>query len=175
MDDQVAEGAQGVRADLMQPSGHRSILTEKISRRGFHVSREYAIDPLEILFVREVMRTNRGGTESVLAAMRRAPEIERLVVTSSSEIYGGTRGDSMRTANRSCAGWQTVQTRTTCPSTWKSLRISPRQRSSSCSVWATRCPVASWRFRAQRAMATATATPTTNASATKPRQRLHAI
>ncbi len=35
----------------------RSILTEKISRRGYHLSREYAIDPLEILFVREVMRT----------------------------------------------------------------------------------------------------------------------
>jgi chloride channel protein, CIC family len=34
----------------------RSILTEKIARRGYHVSREYAIDPLEILFVREVMR-----------------------------------------------------------------------------------------------------------------------
>jgi H+/Cl- antiporter ClcA len=36
----------------------RSILTEKIARRGYHLSREYAIDPLEILFVREVMRTN---------------------------------------------------------------------------------------------------------------------
>jgi CBS domain-containing protein len=36
----------------------RSILTEKLSRRGFHLSREYAVDPLEILFVREVMRTN---------------------------------------------------------------------------------------------------------------------
>ncbi|GCE49575.1 H+/Cl- antiporter ClcA [Thermosporothrix hazakensis] len=36
----------------------RSILTEKISRRGYHLSNEYAIDPLEILFVREVMRTN---------------------------------------------------------------------------------------------------------------------
>jgi chloride channel protein, CIC family len=35
----------------------RSILTEKVIRRGFHVSREYAIDPLEVLFVREVMRT----------------------------------------------------------------------------------------------------------------------
>jgi chloride channel protein, CIC family len=42
----------------------RSILTEKISRRGFHVSREYAIDPLEILFVREVMRTNVGAVPS---------------------------------------------------------------------------------------------------------------
>jgi len=35
----------------------RSILTEKVARRGFHITREYAIDPLEILFVREVMRT----------------------------------------------------------------------------------------------------------------------
>jgi CBS domain-containing protein len=35
----------------------RSILTEKIARRGYHLSREYALDPLEILFVREVMRT----------------------------------------------------------------------------------------------------------------------
>jgi H+/Cl- antiporter ClcA/predicted transcriptional regulator len=36
----------------------RSILTEKISRRGYHLSCEFALDPLEILFVREVMRTN---------------------------------------------------------------------------------------------------------------------
>ena len=36
----------------------RSILTEKIARRGYHLSSEYAIDPLEILFVREVMRSN---------------------------------------------------------------------------------------------------------------------
>jgi chloride channel protein, CIC family len=36
----------------------RSILTEKVARRGFHLSREYAVDPLEILFVREVMSTN---------------------------------------------------------------------------------------------------------------------
>jgi H+/Cl- antiporter ClcA/CBS domain-containing protein len=36
----------------------RSILTEKVSRRGYHLTREYSIDPLEILFVREVVRTN---------------------------------------------------------------------------------------------------------------------
>jgi chloride channel protein, CIC family len=36
----------------------RSILTEKVSRRGYHLSREYEVDPLEILFVREVMRTD---------------------------------------------------------------------------------------------------------------------
>jgi CBS domain-containing protein len=42
----------------------RSILTEKIARRGFHLSREYAIDPLEILFVREVMRTTIAALPS---------------------------------------------------------------------------------------------------------------
>ncbi len=36
----------------------RSILTEKVSRRGYHLSREYTVDPLEIIFVREAMRTN---------------------------------------------------------------------------------------------------------------------
>jgi H+/Cl- antiporter ClcA/predicted transcriptional regulator len=36
----------------------RSILTEKVARRGFHMSREYAVDPLEILFAREVMQPN---------------------------------------------------------------------------------------------------------------------
>jgi CIC family chloride channel protein len=34
----------------------RSILTEKISRRGYHLSQEYSIDPLEIIFAREVVR-----------------------------------------------------------------------------------------------------------------------
>ncbi len=36
----------------------RSILTEKIERRGYHMSREYSLDPLEITFAREVMRTD---------------------------------------------------------------------------------------------------------------------
>ena len=45
----------------------RSILTEKVARRGLHLSREYSVDPLEVLFVREVMRTrliafDGGGT-----------------------------------------------------------------------------------------------------------------
>jgi H+/Cl- antiporter ClcA len=33
----------------------RSILTEKITRRGYHLSREYGVDPLELLIVRELM------------------------------------------------------------------------------------------------------------------------
>jgi H+/Cl- antiporter ClcA/CBS domain-containing protein len=42
----------------------RSILTEKIARRGYHLSREYSTDPLEILFVREVMRTSVAAVEA---------------------------------------------------------------------------------------------------------------
>jgi H+/Cl- antiporter ClcA len=33
----------------------RSILTEKLSRRGYHLSREYGVDPLETVMVAEVM------------------------------------------------------------------------------------------------------------------------
>jgi H+/Cl- antiporter ClcA/CBS domain-containing protein len=50
----------------------RSILTEKVARRGFHMSREYAVDPLEILFAREVMRTN-------IAALPAAAPFDTLV------------------------------------------------------------------------------------------------
>jgi CBS domain-containing protein len=38
----------------------RSILTEKVARRGFHLSREYAVDPLEVLLVRDVIEPAPG-------------------------------------------------------------------------------------------------------------------
>ena len=41
----------------------RSILTEKVARRGFHVMREYAVDPLEATFVREVMDADLFSVE----------------------------------------------------------------------------------------------------------------
>lgn len=52
----------------------RSILTEKIARRGYHMSREYSLDPLEISFAREVMRTDidalhEGRTNQELAEL----------------------------------------------------------------------------------------------------------
>jgi len=63
----------------------RSILTEKVSRRGYHLSREYAVDPLEILFVREVMRREvvaldvDASSEDVAAAepQRLYPVVDR--------------------------------------------------------------------------------------------------
>lgn len=36
----------------------RSILTEKVARRGFHVTREYSVDPLAVLRIGEVMDRN---------------------------------------------------------------------------------------------------------------------
>lgn len=36
----------------------RSILTEKVARRGFHVLREYAVEPLKVLFAEDVMTTD---------------------------------------------------------------------------------------------------------------------
>jgi H+/Cl- antiporter ClcA len=45
----------------------RSVLTEKIARRGLHLTREYSVDPLEVLFVHEVMSEGRelvGGARS---------------------------------------------------------------------------------------------------------------
>jgi CIC family chloride channel protein len=56
----------------------RSILTEKVARRGFHLSREYSVDPLEILFVREVMRTNVVA----LSALSTTAEMQELLRTS---------------------------------------------------------------------------------------------
>ena len=42
----------------------RSILTEKVARRGFHVVREYGVEPLEALFVRDVMSAEILTVES---------------------------------------------------------------------------------------------------------------
>jgi CIC family chloride channel protein len=36
----------------------RSVLTEKVARRGVHLSREYSVDPLEVLFVGDVMASD---------------------------------------------------------------------------------------------------------------------
>jgi CIC family chloride channel protein len=43
----------------------RSILTEKIARRGYHLSREYSVDPLERIVAKDVMTTE---VESIPAA-----------------------------------------------------------------------------------------------------------
>jgi CIC family chloride channel protein len=47
----ASAAAYGVSALLLR----RSVLTEKIARRGYHLSREYDVDPLEVLLADEVM------------------------------------------------------------------------------------------------------------------------
>src|SRR5277367_878545 len=43
----------------------RSILTEKLSRRGYHLTREYGVDPLEIVMVRDLMSPAQVESEGL--------------------------------------------------------------------------------------------------------------
>ncbi|HUQ07366.1 MAG TPA: chloride channel protein [Kofleriaceae bacterium] len=52
----------------------RSILTEKVARRGYHITREYAIDPLEVLFVRDVFQALDAPTAPPESSHPLAPE-----------------------------------------------------------------------------------------------------
>jgi CBS domain containing-hemolysin-like protein len=52
----------------------RSILTEKLSRRGYHLSREYGVDPLETVSVAEVM------TEAAAASPATDPNAIHIVL-----------------------------------------------------------------------------------------------
>jgi H+/Cl- antiporter ClcA len=93
----------------------RSILTEKVARRGFHMSREYAVDPLEILFAREVMQPNvvalplDANFESHVAALHVDPEKgpQRLypIVDGDARLVGVvTRMDLQKLVDRARAG-----------------------------------------------------------------------
>jgi H+/Cl- antiporter ClcA/CBS domain-containing protein len=76
----------------------RSILTEKVARRGFHVLREYEVGPLEALFVRDLMATDvltveQGSALGAVHAMLRehsAMRYQRLlpVTTADGRLVG---------------------------------------------------------------------------------------
>jgi len=60
----------------------RSILTEKVARRGYHLSAEYSVDPMEMLFVKDVMRSNiaalpAGATHADVAASLKPDRLRR--------------------------------------------------------------------------------------------------
>lgn len=52
----------------------RSILTEKLSRRGYHLSREYGVDPLELVTVSEVMTEMPKGDDVKVGRSDHLPE-----------------------------------------------------------------------------------------------------
>jgi hypothetical protein len=47
----------------------RSILTEKLSRRGYHLTREYGVDPLELVIVSELMSPVPQAAHSTSASL----------------------------------------------------------------------------------------------------------
>jgi len=53
----------------------RSILTEKLSRRGHHLSREYGVDPLEMISVAEVMTELSVEPTEVSCEPAQLPEV----------------------------------------------------------------------------------------------------
>jgi chloride channel protein, CIC family len=57
----------------------RSVLTEKVARRGLHLSREYAVDPLEVLLVDEVMHATPivAGADEPLAELSSRADLRR--------------------------------------------------------------------------------------------------
>jgi CIC family chloride channel protein len=57
----------------------RSILTEKVARRGYHLSREYAVDPLELLYAREAMQNSLAVVEEnlIFGEVTTSPNWER--------------------------------------------------------------------------------------------------
>ena len=108
--------AHGVTVLLLR----RSILTEKIARRGYHVMREYGVDPLTMVRVGEVMDRNppiiASNTPLVELSDRialRDPEVSRheglLIVDKRRHLVGiVTRGDVVRALEQNGNGDTTV-------------------------------------------------------------------
>jgi CIC family chloride channel protein len=86
----------------------RSILTEKIARRGFLITREYSVDPLAVLRVEEVMEPNVPVIKASMRVLelsdliaRRDPRVSKrqgtLILDESDALVGIiTRGDVVR-------------------------------------------------------------------------------
>jgi H+/Cl- antiporter ClcA len=62
----------------------RSILTERLGRRGFHLSREYGIDPLELVILRDLM--SPLATEQVEGALPEFYEYEDGTARAAAEL-----------------------------------------------------------------------------------------
>ena len=94
----------------------RSILTEKVARRGFHVTREYSVDPLAVLRVGEVMDRNPPTVPALMKVSELTdlianghPELSHrqgtLIVDDEGKLAGIiTRGDLLRAIEKTPDG-----------------------------------------------------------------------
>jgi CBS domain-containing protein len=71
----------------------RSILTEKVARRGFHVLREYSVGALDALFVRDVMATDVVTVEADRRVNEVHGAVERRAVARRQRILPVVDGD----------------------------------------------------------------------------------
>jgi CBS domain-containing protein len=98
----------------------RSILTEKVARRGYHITREYSVDPLTAMRVEEVMDTE---VPTVAATMRVSELSDRIanhdplltrrqgipIINEENKLVGIiTRGDLLRSLEQGENGNTTV-------------------------------------------------------------------
>jgi CBS domain-containing protein len=100
--------AHGVTVLLLR----RSILTEKVARRGYHIMREYSVDPLTMVRVGDVMDRNAPTIPATMPVMelsdriaQRDPKVARheglLIVDENHHLAGIiTRGDVLQALER---------------------------------------------------------------------------
>jgi chloride channel protein, CIC family len=108
--------AHGVTVLLLR----RSILTEKVARRGYHIMREYSVDPLTMVRVGEVMDKNAPTIPATMPVMelsdriaQRDPQVTRheglLIVDENQQLAGIiTRGDILRAVEQGDKNGTTV-------------------------------------------------------------------
>ncbi len=98
----------------------RSILTEKLARRGHHITREYSVDPFELFRVRDVMDTrlatvplNMKVSELSKRLAQGEPALTRhqaVLLVDEQQLLGGiiTRGDIIRALGKNGSDKLTV-------------------------------------------------------------------
>jgi H+/Cl- antiporter ClcA/CBS domain-containing protein len=108
--------AHGVTVLLLR----RSILTEKVARRGYHIMREYSVDPLTMVRVNEVMDRNAATIPATMRVMdlsdriaRHDPQVTRheglLILDKNQQLVGIiTRGDVLRALEQGSNNGTTV-------------------------------------------------------------------
>ena len=108
--------ALGVTVLLMR----RSILTEKLARRGHHITREYSIDPFELARVRDVMNQEMPTVPATMKLTELSDRIARgdsdlgrrqgtLIVNNQNQLVGIiTRCDIVRALRQNQAAEMTV-------------------------------------------------------------------